>query len=80
MGDDEYDECEVAELYVRSAPARKIDWLILGVNLARQACEVAANALTNAELLLCGHANHQVDQAAFMDEARRDIETIINEE
>lgn len=74
--DDEYDECELAEAYARSVPARKIDWLIVGVNLAKRITESVADALSNAEMLLCGHANHQVDQAIFMDEVRRDIETI----
>ena len=78
--DDEYEECELAEAFAMSAPARKIDWLILGVNLARRVTEAAAEALSNAEMLLCGHANHQVNQAIFMDEVRRDIETITNEE
>ena len=78
--DDEYDEFELAEAFVRSAPARKIDWLIVGVNLAKRITESVADALSNAEMLLCGHANHQVDQDIFMDEVRRDIESITNEE
>jgi hypothetical protein len=78
--DDEFEECELAELYARSAPARKIDWLIVGVNLARRITESVSDALSNAEMLLCGHANHMVDKDIFMDEVRRDIETITNEE
>ena len=78
--DDEYDECELAEAFAMSAPARKIDWLILGVNFARRVTESVSELLINAETLLCGHANHQVDQAIFMDAVRRDIETINNEE
>jgi hypothetical protein len=63
-----------------AAPARKIDWLIVGVNFARQVSEAVAEVISNAEMLLCSHANHQVQQAEFQDEARRQIETIIEGE
>lgn len=62
-----------------SAPMRRIDWLIVGVDLARQMTEALLGALSNAEMLLCGHANHKVDQATFEDEARRQIESMTEE-
>lgn len=63
-----------------SVPARRIDWFILGVNFARNLAEAASEALVAAEVLLVQHANHMVDQASFMDEARQQIESITNEE
>lgn len=63
-----------------SAPMRRIDWLIVGVDLARQMTEAVLGALSHAEMLLCSHANHQVDQATFEDEARRQIESMTGEE
>ncbi len=71
----EEDEDEF-EPYVHAAPARGIDWLIVGVGLARGVGESLVEALQQAEILLCGHANHQVNQAAFEEEARLQIETI----
>lgn len=76
--DDEF-EIEDAPL-AGAAPLRKIDWLIVGVNLARRLTEAVGDALANTEMLLCHHANHQVEQAVFRDEARRQIETIIEGE
>lgn len=60
----------------RYAPARGIDWLIVGVDFARSILDVGVTALWNVEQLLIGQANNQVAQAQFMDEARRQIETM----
>ena len=73
---DEYDEDEYTEAILPSAPARRIDWLIVAVGLARGVGEALVDAMQQTEILLCGHANHQVNQAVFEEEARRQIETI----
>lgn len=73
------DEDDFDRSIVRATPARPIDWLIVAVDLARSLTETVAGALSNAEMLLCGHANHQTDKATFMEEARRQIETMTEE-
>jgi hypothetical protein len=75
----EYDEEEAAEAF-HAAPARKIDWLIWAVSVARGTTEAVLDGILQAEVLLCGHANHQVDQAIFADEARRQIEQMTESE
>jgi hypothetical protein len=73
---DEYDEEEWAEAVAHSAPVRKIDWLICAVGFARGLSEAVVDTLQQAEILLCGQANHDVNQAVFQDEARRQIESM----
>lgn len=79
--DDEYDEEECEELsYSTGARVRPIDWLIVGTSLVRGVAESVTEALGQTEILLCNHANHQVSQMAFQDQARREIESITNSE
>lgn len=73
------DEEDFDRSLVRATPARPIDWLIVAVDLARSLAEDVAGALSNAEMLLCGHANHKTDQATFMEEARQQIENMTEE-
>lgn len=74
MDDDDDDYGEETPDLGRSAPVRKIDWLIVGLDYARQVAAATSSFIWSAEQLLIGQANHQVDQAVFMDEARRQIE------
>lgn len=72
--DDE--ELEETVEYVAGIRARGIDWLILGVALARGVGEAVVDTLSQAEILLCQQANFQVEQSEFADEARRQIESM----
>lgn len=70
--EEEYDEEDGA--FGHAVRARKIDWLIWAVGVARGTTEAVLDGILQAEVLLCGHANHQVNQAIFADEARHQIE------
>ncbi len=71
---------DVEETYTRSVAARPIDWVIVGLDFARNVAEGGARGIGVAEMVLIGHANHQNDRRVFEDEARRQIETITNGE
>lgn len=77
MGDDDFDEFEVR---CESAPARAIDFVIVGVDLVRHFVGATEGALTDVMSLLCSHANHMTDQRMFADEARAAIESLTQEE
>jgi hypothetical protein len=77
--DDEYEE-EAYGWNHPSAHVRKIDFLIVGVDLLRKTAGVAEEVLANVTQLLCMHANYQQDQQSFADSVRREIETLTQEE
>ena len=79
MGDEYEEECWVTES-IGGIRARKIDFLITGVELARGCVSALNDALESTVNLLCQHANHMTDQAEFEDQARRQIETLTQEE
>ena len=62
-----------------SVPIHRIDFLIVGIGFVRQVVEAAHNALGTIETLVCGHANHEIDQTVFRDQARQQIETLTEE-
>ena len=59
---------------------RWIDLAILGVDTARKLACVASDALYGIEVILVGQANFMVDQQAFLEDARAQIESITQEE
>lgn len=70
----EYDDLDLTR------PTKPIDWAIVGLDFVRQLADATASTIQAVELLLIGHANHQVERASFMDEARRQIESMTNGE
>lgn len=77
MGDEEFEEFEVR---CESAPARPIDFAIVGVDLVRHCVSAVEEALTGVMSLMCSHANHMTDQRIFEDEARAAIESLTQQE
>ena len=75
MGDDEEYELNIAG----PVKARKLDFLIVGVDLLRELAGAAEKALSNAEMLLCSHANYLTEQRQFADQARLEIESLTKE-
>lgn len=71
--DEEFEEIDSID-FTRAVPARGIDWVIVGVDFARKLVDATSSAIWNVEQLLIGQANHEVQQAEFQDEARRQIE------
>lgn len=74
--DDDDEEFESSIDFTRAVPARGIDWLIVGVDFTRKVVDAVSSAVWNVEQLLIGQANHEVNQARFEDEARRQIEML----
>ncbi len=80
--DDEYGT--FTEETIAPRPARKIDFLIIGVEFLKDAAEAVgglADAFSqNLEMLnqvLCQHANHLVDRDRVHEEMARELETLL---
>lgn len=71
---------EPLEVELSSYPARKIDFLILGVDFLRRSIGMVEEAFSNVEQVLIAHANHTAEQKAFADAIRLDLETLHEEE
>lgn len=63
-----------------SAHVHKIDFLIVGIGFVRQIAGAIHDTLVTVETLVCAHANYQVDQNVFRDQARFQIEKMTQEE
>lgn len=74
---------DLLRAYGEAIPSQRLRWIdvaIVGFDLARRITGAIEVVLTSAEQLLCQQANYMTDQAVFADEARRQIESIIEEE
>lgn len=84
--DDEYGTFTTEEA-IAPRPARRLDFLIIGVELLKDVTEVAGNladAFTqNLEMLntvLCQHVNHLVAREEVHEQMARELETILEGE
>jgi hypothetical protein len=78
MDDEEFEYEE--ESFTWSRRFQRVDILVLGFSLAADLVDAVGNNLRAAQGLLAAHANYQVDQNAFHEEAVREIETLISGE
>lgn len=78
MDEEEYEIGE--EWYRPSRKLQKVDFAILGVNLVGSILGGLTESLQAFGYTLAAHANFNLDQRAFHEEAALEIETLINEE
>lgn len=83
--DDEFGTFATEEA-IAPRPARKIDFLIIGVEFLKDVAEAVggvADAFSqNLDMLntvLCQHANHLVDRDKVHEQMARELETILEE-
>lgn len=75
MDDEHFVEVELAPV-----KATRLDFFIFGVDFTRRVVGAVEELLSNVEQALMMHANYLIEQRAFADAARRDIETLTQEE
>ena len=82
--DDEYGTFTTESIPAR--PARRIDFLIIGVEFLKDAAEAIGGLVDafsqNLDMLntvLCQHANHLVDREKVHEQMARELETLLED-
>lgn len=73
---DEEEEFEFPEAWERRF--MRTDVVVLGLNLATSVVQAFADTLLAAQGLVAAHANFQISQHEFQEEAALEIETLIS--